>query len=197
MLHQNSSLGGRLPLLDPQALSASQKAVYDQIQATLVPWAANAPFKAETIDKQLIGPFNPILLNPSVAAGYLAMLDAETKSTSLDKREREVVILSVGAVWNSAYEIYAHTAVARKAGHSELSIKALASGIPADDLTEKEKLAQRYTRQLITEHRVDALLYQEAEQAFGPQGLVDMSYLIGLYLMTCVLLNGFEIPVPA
>jgi 4-carboxymuconolactone decarboxylase len=33
-------------------------------------------------------------------------------------------------------------------------------------------------------------------QAFGEEGLVDMIYLIGIYLVTCALLNGFEIPAP-
>jgi hypothetical protein len=27
-------------------------------------------------------------------------------------------------------------------------------------------------------------------------GLVDMAYLIGIYLLTCAILNGFEVPAP-
>ena len=108
-----------------------------------------------------------------------------------------MVILAVGAVWQSDYERYAHSVVARKAGLSEEAIRTLAAGGLPEDLSEPEKLAQRYTRQLATEHRVDAALYHEAEQAFGQEGLVDLAYLAGIYHLVCGLLNSFEIPVPA
>jgi 4-carboxymuconolactone decarboxylase len=108
-----------------------------------------------------------------------------------------VVILTVGAVWNCDYERYAHSAVARKAGMREEVIRTLASGRLPEGLSEREKLAQRYTRQLAAEHRVDATLYREAAQALGEQGLVDLTYLAGIYQFVCATLNGFEIPVPA
>jgi 4-carboxymuconolactone decarboxylase len=41
-------------------------------------------------------------------------------------------MLTVGAVWQAAYELYAHSAVARQAGLSGDAIRALAGGLPAD-----------------------------------------------------------------
>ena len=35
-----------------------------------------------------------------------------------------------------------------------------------------------------------------AEHAFGRRGLVEMTYLTGLYHIVCGLLNAFEIPAP-
>ena len=35
------------------------------------------------------------------------------------------------------------------------------------------------------------------QHAFGQQGLVDITYLAGIYHIVCALLNAFEIPVPA
>jgi hypothetical protein len=40
------TLGGRLPLLDPQALSAQQKEIYDRLNTTWVAWADSVPFRA-------------------------------------------------------------------------------------------------------------------------------------------------------
>ena len=54
-------LGGRLPLLDPQALSIAQKEVYDRLNTTIIPWADGAHFQSKTDGGRLIGPFNPIL----------------------------------------------------------------------------------------------------------------------------------------
>jgi 4-carboxymuconolactone decarboxylase len=113
------------------------------------------------------------------------------------KAETPMIILTVGAVWQSDYERYAHAAVARKAGISEEAIRTLMAGGLPDDLSEPEKLAQRYTLQLATEHRIDTALYHEAEQAFGQEGLVNLAYLAGIYHLVCGLLNSFEIPAPA
>ena len=62
---QTEMLGGRLPLLDPQALSAPQKKTYDRLNTTWVAWADSVPFQSKTEDGRFIGPFNPILFSPT------------------------------------------------------------------------------------------------------------------------------------
>ena len=51
-------------------------------------------------------------------------------------------------------------------------------------------------RSKLSSEAVSDDLYREAKQAFGEEGLVAMIYLIGIYLVTCALLNGFDIPAP-
>jgi 4-carboxymuconolactone decarboxylase len=126
----------------------------------------------------------------------LELQETEQKNTSLNQRVRQVVILAVGAVWKSNYELYAHGAAAQKAGISEDAIRTLTTGGLPDDLSEQEKIAQRYARQLSAEHHVDAALYSAAEHAFGQRGLVEITYLTGIYHIVCGLLNAFEIPAP-
>jgi 4-carboxymuconolactone decarboxylase len=196
MTVHNEKLGGRLPLLDPRTLSVAQKQIYDRINTTFVPWSDRIHFQSKTEDGRFIGPFNPMLFSPSISSGFCDLHDAEEKYTSLDERVRQVVILAVGAVWKTDYEIYAHSAAARKAGLSENAIRTLATGGLPDDLSDQEKVAQRYARQFSAEHRVDAALYSAAVHAFGEQGVVDLTYLIGIYHITCGLLNSFEIPPP-
>ena len=179
-------LGGRLPLLAPGDLSdGQQKGLYQRMRTHQVPWADRHNFKGMTGDDKLIGPFNPLLYSPEGGTGFLDFEAAEERSSSLDERVRQVVILSVGAVWWSAYEIYAHSAIARQAGLSKDTIQALQNGEPAKELTDKERLAQTYTLRLTSEHSVDATLYERAEHAFGRQGLVDIALLIGRYLTIC------------
>jgi len=196
MTIHTEKLGGRLPLLDPLALSVGQKEIYDRINATFVSWSDGIHFQSKTEDGRLIGPFNPILFSPSISSSFLDLHDAEEKHTSLNERVRQVVILAVGAVWKSDYELYAHSAAARKAGLSESAIRTLAAGGLPDDLSDQEKVAQCYARQFSAEHRVDATLYSAVVRAFGELGVVDLTYLIGIYHITCGLLNSFDIPAP-
>lgn len=196
MPDQNAFLGGRVPLFDPQALTAAQKAVYDSMVAEMVPWAEAAGFTAMLKDGRLVGPFNTILESPGIAAAFLALQAAEQKHTTLSKRVRQVVILTVGAVWKCDYERYAHEAVARQAGLPEEAIRALAQGEQATGLVAEELLAQRLTRQLTAEFHVSDEVYAEASVAFGAQGLVDLIFLAGCYQTISSLLNTFKVPVP-
>jgi 4-carboxymuconolactone decarboxylase len=196
MSGDTETLGGRLPLLDPSTLSTAQKETYERLNRTWVSWADSVPFQSKTEDGRFIGPFNPILFSPAISSSFLDFQEAEQKNTSLSQRVRQVVILAVGAVWKSNYELYAHAAAARKAGISEDAIRVLTAGGLPDELSDEEKIAQRYARQLSTEHRIDAALYSAAEKAFGQRGLVEIVYLAGAYHTVCALLNAFEIPAP-
>jgi len=197
MMVHAGQLGGRLPLLDPQDLSAPQKEIYDRISATFGPWADRVHFQSRTEDGRLIGPFNPILFSPRISPSFLDLHDAEEKYSTLDERTRQVVILAVGAVWKSGYELYAHSAAALNAGISDNAIRTLAAGGMPEDLSDEEKIAQRYARRFSAQHHVDADLYNSAVRAFGERGVVDLTYLIGIYHITCGLLNSFDVPVPA
>ena len=191
------SLGGRLPLLDPAKLSETQRKVYDRTVATMVPWADAAHFQSRTADGRLIGPFNPVLFAPEMSSCFADLQAAEARYTPLSEKVRQVVILAVGAVWKADYELYAHSAVALEAGLSEAAIRSLADGGSSEDLSDEERVAQRFVRQLTAEHHVDEPLYRAAEAAFGREGLVAMTFLAGCYQVVCSLLNAFEIPAPA
>jgi len=197
MDNNEATLGGRLPLLDPNKLEGDKKKLYELLDSTLVSWATASGFKGKTQDGKLIGPFNPNLYSVGITPAFLQLVQAESKNTSLDKRVHEVVILSTGAVWKSSYELYAHSAIARKAGIAEIAIQALVEGKGSELLSPKEQVAHQFARQLASEHRVDPDLYREAESMFGQTGLVEMIYLIGIYLLTSAMLNAFEITAPA
>ena len=186
----------RLPLLTPDALDPAQKKVYDRMMTDQVPWATKSGFEAATPDGRLLGPFNTLLYAPEVGQTYLDYFTAEKKNTSLSERVHEIVILAVGAAWDSAYELYAHEAVGKSVGLSEDAVKALAAGNVPSGLSEPEESAYAFAHQLAAERRVVPDTYARAKAAFGDKGLVDLVMLIGLYLVTCAALNAFEVSVP-
>ena len=139
MTDSTDELGGRLPLTDPTTLTGVQRDVFDRLMTTFVPWANDVGVQATTRDGRLIGPFNSALINPAISAKFLELQFAEVANTHLNERFRQVVILAVGAVWRADYELYAHSAAARKAGISEDAIKTLVGGGIPDELTEDKR----------------------------------------------------------
>ena len=192
---QTHGLGGRLPLVDPGTMNAAQRALYGKMMAGVVPWADAAGFQSRDERGHVIGPFNCTLLSPEIGGGFLSLQKVEQGHTSLTPRAREVVILSVGSVWRAPYELYAHAAVAAKAGLSPEQIAALAAGRPAE-LDGRERAAQRFTLQLAAERAVDDQTYAAATAAWGDRGVFEMVVLIGCYLSVCAMLNAFAVPVP-
>lgn len=190
----------RLPLLEPEALNRDQKEVYCTIAEKLLPWAKQSGFKAEGEDGKLLGPFNAMVYSPEMGAAQLVYLQKEQEASCLEARTREVVILTVGAVFESEYELYAHRAVAAKAGLTAEDIEALATGKqPGAEtkLSANEQIAQQFVLAVAREHRVPPELFEAAKNAFGHKGLVDMLHLAGIYMTLSSALNAFAVPVPA
>jgi 4-carboxymuconolactone decarboxylase len=162
-----------------------------------VPWAEDANFQASTVGERLIGPFNAALLTPAISSAFIDLAVAEQKNTSLSKRGREVIILTVGTVWHAPYELYAHCAVARHVGLSDDEVRTLADGGLPTDLSAAETVVHRVARALSIEHRLDDALYREAEALLGAGGIMEAAILTGLYHTVCAALNVFEIPAPS
>ncbi len=196
MSSTTTSLGGRLPLAERSALTGAQLELFDRFIAEAVPWAQRAGFVMRSADGALIGPFNPLLESPEISASFWDYQVAEERHTTLSGRERQVVILAVGAVWRAPYELYSHSAAARTAGLSPEQVDTLAGGGMPDQLSAREQCAWRFARQLTAERHIEQSLYDEAAELLGTHGITDMLHLIDAYQTVCGVLNAFDIPAP-
>lgn len=189
------NLGGWLPLLNPASLQPDARRLYDRLVEGRL--GSTSPFTNRIDTGELIGPFNAFLYAPAIGAGFIDFHEAEEHATSLSARVREVVILSVGAVWASAYEIYAHRAVAARVGFPPDIVAALAAGEACEDIGVEERAAQRFTLELARNRVVSDTTYAEAERVFRREGLVALAFLAAAYSATCVMLNAFAVPAPS
>ena len=186
-----------MALLKPDRLDHDQKKLYDGLQEKMVSWGNVSGFQADTAEGELIGPFNPMLYSPKPSEALMGFLGAEKENTALSATVREVVILTTGAVWKCAYELYAHTAVGRKAGLGQDVINELVAGRTPETLEIDESIAHEFTRALVADYKVDHELYLRTVETFGEKGTVDMIYLAGTYMTVSGLLTTFDVPAPA
>ena len=106
---------------------------------------------------------------------------------------KETVILTTAREIKSQYEFTAHARLARPAGTPESTIKALANGTAPAGLSGDEELVVRYTQQLLRDHKINDETYQAVVNRFGVQGTVDLTGLIGHYLLVGQILAAFEV----
>lgn len=185
----------RLPLLAPADLSPEQKPLYDDMKAGITS-NFNDFVAVRKEDGALMGPWNPWLYEPKIGGTIWALTKAMTMEASIPDAARQVAILVVGAHFDAAYEIYAHVAVAAREGQTGGRLSTLVSASRPDDLSKEEGIAYDVAFALVKGGPLPRRCYDMAVEAFGQHGANELIYLVGLYCLVSVTLNGFAVPLP-
>jgi len=184
----------RLPLITPADLRPEQKPLYDDMRDGIMQNFRG--FKAIADDGALIGPWNPWLHTPKIGGPIWELTKALSMSPTLPRPVREVAILVTGAHFHSAYEIYAHVIAAEQRGLPDEKIATIVAGQRPSDLTRDEAVAYDVAAALVTGDVLPLLTYKQAVAVFGDAATTELIYLVGLYCLVSVTLNGFDVPVP-
>lgn len=184
----------RLPLIPPADLTPEQKPLYESMRKG-ISGHFNA-FVAERDDGALMGPWNPWLHEPAIGRAIWDLTLAMTANAVLPDNVRQVAILAVGARFDAAYEIYAHVAVAEREGMSAERLATLVADLKPGDLSKEEGVAFDVAHALGRGGTLPEPLYRLAVETFGQHGANELIYLVGLYMLVSVTLNGFDVPVP-
>jgi 4-carboxymuconolactone decarboxylase len=184
----------RVPPIAPADLTAEQRPLYDDMLEGI---RQNFRGFTSTDDKgAMLGPFNPWLHSPQWGGPIWELVKSLSVSPTLPRPVREVAILVTGATFRSAYEIYAHVIVAETRGLPDEKIATIVVGQRPSDLTREESIAYDVAAALVSGHVLPELSYRQAVDAFGESGAAELIYLVGLYCLVSVTLNGFDVPVP-
>ncbi len=113
----------------------------------------------------------------------------------LDDVLREIVILRVGHVTGSTYEVHQHRIVGRNCGMTEAQIDAVPEGAASDVFDDRQKLAIRVTDEVLANVRMSAATFEAAEAAFSPRELTELLLTIGFYNMIAGLLENLQVEI--
>ena len=178
----------------PDSLSKEARYVHDEI-AHLV-GSSQSQVTMTNADGALLGPFAPMLNYPQFGVPALSFLRTLDMQATLDKRVREVAILTVGAAFGARFELYAHEIMAEAVGLSPDMVASLAAGGHPPGLSEPENIAHHIARVLVSGHIVPSSTYKRAVQLLGQHGTAELFFLVSGYCLIAVILNGFDMPAP-
>lgn len=173
----------RIPqITEPEGLNDAQRAVYDSIAG-----GARGGVR---------GPFTVLLNNPELARRVEKLGVYVRYECSVPERLRELAIVIVAAHWRADYEWFAHAGLARRQGHSEDVLSAIAAReMPPFD-NPADRAVHDYCKQLLQDGRVGEVVYRAAEAELGSEGIVDLTGLLGYYSLLAMTLNAFEVEPP-
>jgi len=146
----------------------------------------------------LAGPFNAMLYAPPVGHALQELGAAIRFRTELAPRIREMAILVVAQVWDSAYERGSHEPIGREAGLTDAEIEALRAGDDPGFADKQEQVAHSVVRALTGPAAdLDDQEYDTAVAVLGERALVELSTLVGYYATLALQLRIFRVGGPA
>jgi 4-carboxymuconolactone decarboxylase len=184
----------RLDKLDPAALDAEQRALYDSIAGGP---RAQGPQAFALVDAagRLEGPFNAMLLRPRVGGALQALGAAIRYESGLTDRAREIAILVVAHHWRSEFELYAHEAVGAAIGLTALELDALRAA-DFDTLTDPDERLVAITTAALCERGDLDDAEHTAARSLGDAALFELTTLVGYYATLALQLRVFRVEQP-
>ena len=172
----------RLPDLTRDQLSPEDQKYYDAI--------------AGSRGGSVRGPYGVLLYSPDLATRVAHTGTYVRFDLDLPETLKELVILTTAREIRSQYEFAAHARLARQAGLAESTIQAVAKGTAPQGLTGEEALLVRYVQELLRDHKISDATFNAVRERYGTQKTVEITTLIGHYLLVGQILLAFEVDLP-
>lgn len=172
------------PVLNRSALDAAQRALWDEL--TLGPRG----FYTGGADAQRLPDlYNAWLQFPEFGRLMLRLGDEIRQVSELTGKLRELVVLTTSALLGARVEYEFHIPFARDQGLSEALITAIGAGETPPFGDEAERIVYEANVQLVRTARLSAKTREEAIQAIGPRGLMQLIAAVSLYVVTAYTTN--------
>jgi 4-carboxymuconolactone decarboxylase len=168
----------RIPDVSRDQLGSEEQAYYDEIVESR---------------GGIRGPYGVLLHSPKLAACVAATGTYVRFDGDMDNALREVVVLATAREIKSQYEFAAHARLARAAGVAESTVQGIAKGTAPDGLAGDEALVVRYVQELLRDHKVSDPTFDAVRDRFGVKGAVELTGLIGHYLLVGQVLAAFAV----
>lgn len=147
--------------------------------------------------KGVYGPFLPLLRSPELLDRVAKLGEHLRFQGVLDARVRELATCVAARHVSNQFEWVMHAPLAAKAGVSPQAIEALRQGVRPRCLAADEEDALDFAQELLGRHGVSDPTYQSALARWGERGVVELTTLLGYFVMVSWLMNVARTPAPA
>ncbi len=178
----------RLRPLKPEEMTEEQREYHALILTRPI-------FKGLPEDSPLEGPYNAWVRSPELMQSLLPYARYVREGGVLASRLVELAIITVGRVWSAEFEFAAHAVYAVKAGVAPETVEAIRRNEAPEFDKDDEAAVYRFVKELTTAYRVADETYRATLKQIGERGVVELIALMGLYVMVCMTLNAFEVPI--
>jgi 4-carboxymuconolactone decarboxylase len=171
----------RVPLIDRAKLDAEGQRVWDYL-------AGGRPLTRT-------GPA-PVSMYSPKAAEPIHALNQYLRTSVVGSRYFELSALIAAREINQQYEWSGHEPAAVRAGLDQATIDAVKFNRDVTGLVEKDATVIRLGRALLRDHKVAPELWAKTVDLFGRQGAVEITMIMGDYVMAGIMLTAVDQQLP-
>ncbi len=163
----------RIPYPDPKSLPDSDREFLENLPQL-------------NISRMLAG-------SPSMFKPLMRLFNAYLNDGVLDVELREIIILRVGNLRNSTYELDNHRRAARIIGMSQECIDALEPGNDLAVFTDEERLVIKFVDEVLRDGGASKATFEAVAEFMNTAELLELTVVIGVYTMVSQICATFEI----
>ena len=134
---------------------------------------------------------------PALMPGIMELTGAILYRSKLEPVLRELVILRVGHLCGSSYEVHQHRKISAAIGIAQAKIDGTARDADPALYDERELIVLQLAEQVVRTVKADDALFARAVKVFGHELTMELLIIIGLYVMLAQVLENAEVEVEA
>jgi 4-carboxymuconolactone decarboxylase len=189
----------RLPHPTPAEMTPEQRQVYE----TIIGGPRRAAHQSlpsgsglTDAEGRLIGPFNAMVLHPTIGVALQDVGRALRFDGLLTPRAREIVILATAADEQSDFEWGAHAAIAAGLGFGERELDAFARQDHVSFTDPYETAVYGFARAIVETGDAGDAEFAAAHAVLDDAHLIEISTIVGFYRLLAQLMRVFRVPGP-
>jgi alkylhydroperoxidase family enzyme len=142
--------------------------------------------------------FTTVVRHPKLFKRWMVFGGHILSKSTLPPRERELLILRIGALCKSEYEFHQHTRIGLDAGLTQEDVERLlqpAAAWPAGAWSERDTVLLRATDELYSDQFISDETWQALLQSWNEKQLIDLLFTVGQYAMVSMVLNSLGVQI--
>jgi alkylhydroperoxidase family enzyme len=171
-------------LTEPRIKALTEEEWDEDVQALLKPFVDQG---------RVFNIFRTLANHPDLARRWLVFGNHILGKSTLEVRERELVILRIGYLCQSGYEWGQHVLIARAAGMTDDEIRSCKTGPETPGLSDLDRLLLTATDELHADAHISDGTWTGLSEHLNQQQMMDLVFTVGQYNLVSMALNSFGV----
>ena len=137
--------------------------------------------------------FRTLCNHSGLAKRWMVFANHILGKSTLDAKERELVILRIGFLCNAGYEWGQHVVIARRVGLTDEEILLAQTGPQSSGISPLYGLLLQATDELHGDAHISDVTWQGLVEHYNDQQMMDLVFTVGQYNLVSMALNSFGV----
>ena len=174
-----------MPRLDEPRVAPLAESDWDEAQREIM-----KPFVEQG---RVFNVFATLVNHPQLFRRWLVFANHVLGKSTLELRDREILILRIGLLAGCEYEWRQHVGIARSAGMGDDEIRAVREGPSAAGWSERERLLLRAVDELKADTHLSDAVWNGLSVYYDTRQIMDVVFTVGQYNMLAMALNSLGV----